>query len=123
MQDRRGNLSFINQLEHVPFEIKRIYYLYDVPSDADRGAHAHKSLHQFMIALSGAFNLVLDDGDRRKEVQLNRPYSGLYICPGIWRSLYGFSSGAVCLVLASEIYDEKDYIRDYNSFIDYVKAE
>lgn len=114
--DDRGNLSFAEGRRHVPFDIKRIYYLYDVPADMGRGAHAHKALHQFMIAMSGSFDITLDDGCKSKRVRLDRPYQGLYICPMIWRDLNHFSSGAVCLVLASEYYDEADYIRDYGAF-------
>lgn len=117
ISDRRGNLTFIEGNRHVPFEIKRVYYLYDVPSGESRGGgHAHKRLHQFIIAVSGSFDVILDDGFERMRYHLNRPYYGLYIPPMIWRELDNFSSGAVCLVLASEFYDEDDYIRDYESF-------
>jgi dTDP-4-dehydrorhamnose 3,5-epimerase-like enzyme len=116
ISDRRGNLTFIEGNRHVPFEIKRVFYLYDVPSGESRGGHAHKRLHQFIIAVSGSFDVILDDGFERMRYHLNRPYSGLYIPPMIWRELDNFSSGAVCLVLASEFYDEDDYIRDYESF-------
>jgi len=116
ISDRRGNLTFIEESRHVPFEIKRVYYLYDVPSGESRGGHAHKRLHQFIIALSGSFDVILDDGFERRIYHLNRPYYGLYICPMIWRELDNFSSGSVCLVLASEFYDEDDYIRDYEIF-------
>jgi len=115
--DVRGNLSYIEGPSLVPFDIQRIYYLYDVPGGADRGAHAHKALHQLVIALSGAFDIVLDDGKDRKSIRLDRAYKSLYICPMIWRTLNNFSSGAVCLVLASERYDESDYIRDYGDFL------
>ena len=118
IMDARGNLSYIEGPSFVPFDIRRVYYLYDIPGGADRGAHAHKALHQLVIALSGAFDVVLDDGKNKKFVRLDRAYKGLYICPMIWRTLHNFSSGAVCLVLASERYDEADYIRDYNSFLD-----
>lgn len=116
ISDRRGNLTFIEEKKHVPFEIKRVYYLYDVPSGESRGGHAHKHLQQFIIAVSGSFDVILDDGFERKRFHLNRPYYGLYICPMIWRELNNFSSGSVCLVLASEPYDEDDYIRDYETF-------
>jgi hypothetical protein len=116
--DARGNLSFVEGPTLVPFDIQRVYYLYDVPGGADRGAHAHKALHQLMIALSGAFEVELDDGKRKKTIRLDRAYRGLYICPMIWRTLQNFSSGAVCLVLASERYDEADYIRDYDAFLE-----
>ena len=117
IQDVRGNLSFIESGRHVPFEMKRVYYLYDVPGGADRGAHAHKKLHQFIVAMSGSFDVVLDDGQQRQRFHLNRSYNGLYICPMMWRYLDNFSSGAVCMVLASEFYDETDYYRDYDQFL------
>jgi len=115
--DPRGNLSFIEGGQHIPFEIKRVYYLYDVPGGSDRGAHAHKNLHQFVVAMSGSFDIVLDDGKEKRKFQLNRSYNGLYICPMMWRDLDNFSSGAVCMVLASEHYEEADYIRDYQQFL------
>lgn len=111
----RGNLSVIEN-DCVPFDIKRVYYLYDVPSDAYRGGHAHKELYQFLIPLSGSFDVILKDGENTKKISLNKPNKGLMIVPGIWRELENFSSGAVCLVLASEVYDELDYIRNYNDF-------
>jgi hypothetical protein len=117
IQDPRGNLTFIEGQNHVPFDIKRVYYLYDVPGGAERGGHAHKNLHQFLIAMSGSFDVILDDGSERKRIHLNRSYSGLYICPMIWRELDNFSSGSVCMVLASEHYDEADYIREYDPFL------
>jgi len=116
VQDRRGNLTFIEENRHVPFEIKRVYYLYDVPGGESRGGHAHKRLQQFIIAASGSFDVILDDGFERKRFHLNRSYYGLYVPPMIWRELDNFSSGSVCLVLASEYYDEEDYIRDYEIF-------
>jgi hypothetical protein len=115
--DARGNLSFIEGGNHIPFDIKRVYYLYDVPGGSDRGSHAHKSLHQFIVAMSGSFDVVLDDGTEKKRFQLNRSYYGLYLCPMMWRYLDNFSSGAVCMVLASAHYDEGDYIRSYSDFI------
>ncbi len=115
--DPRGNLSFIEGGEHIPFDIKRVYYLYDVPGGSDRGSHAHKNLHQFIVAMSGSFDVVLDDGKEKKRFHLNRSYYGLYVCPMMWRDLDNFSSGAVCMVLASTRYDETDYIRDYDQFI------
>lgn len=115
--DPRGNLSFIEGGQHIPFEIKRVYYLYDVPGGSDRGSHAHKNLHQFVVAMSGSFDVVLDDGKEKKRFQLNRSYYGLYVCPMMWRDLDNFSSGAVCMVLASAHYDEADYIRDYDQFV------
>ncbi|QCI98790.1 sugar 3,4-ketoisomerase [Agrobacterium larrymoorei] len=116
ISDVRGSLTFIEGSNHIPFEVKRVYYLYDVPGGADRGSHAHKNLHQFMISISGSFDVRLDDGTAQKTFHLNRSYQGLYICPMTWRYLDNFSSGAVCLVLASEAYDEVDYIRDYQDF-------
>lgn len=120
--DARGNLSFIEGGIHIPFEIKRAYYLYDVPGGSDRGSHAHKNLHQFVVAMSGSFDVVLDDGKEKKRFHLNRSYYGLYVRPMMWRDLDNFSSGAVCMVLASEHYDATDYIRDYEEFIAAVEA-
>jgi dTDP-4-dehydrorhamnose 3,5-epimerase-like enzyme len=117
IEERRGNLTFIEGGRHIPFEIKRTYYLYDVPGGAARAAHGHKALHQFMIAMSGSFDVTLDDGTEKKLFHLNRSYYGLYIPPMLWRDLDNFSSGAVCMVLASEFYDEADYFRDYNEFL------
>jgi dTDP-4-dehydrorhamnose 3,5-epimerase-like enzyme len=114
--DNRGNLTFIEANKHVPFEIKRVYYLYDVPGGATRGGHAHKHLQQFIIAAMGSFDVILDDGSERKRFHLNRSYYGLYIPTMIWRELDNFSSGSVCLALVSELYDEDDYIRDYDAF-------
>lgn len=119
--DYRGNLTFFESKRHVPFEFKRVYYLYDVPGGAERGGHAHKNLHQFLIAMSGSFDIILDDGASKKRVHMNRSYYGLYICPMIWRELDNFSSGAVCMVVASEFYDEDDYIRDYDNFVSEVQ--
>jgi hypothetical protein len=117
IHDPRGNLTFVEGGNHIPFDIKRVYYLYDVPGGSERGGHAHKGLHQLIIAISGAFDIVLDDGREKKRYHLNRSYFGLYVCPMIWREMDNFSSGAVCLVLASNFYDEADYYRDYSSFI------
>lgn len=114
---RQGNITPVENNSAVPFEIKRVYYLYDVPGGEERGGHAHYKLHQFLIAAGGAFDVTLDDGKNRRTITLNRPYYALHIVPGIWRELANFSSGSVCLVLASELYDEKDYIRGYNEFI------
>ena len=114
--DARGNLSFIEEYKHIPFSIKRIYYLYDVPSGATRGGHAHKSLSQLIIALSGSFDVVLDDGKKKKRFFLNRPHYGLLITPGIWREIENFSSNSVALSVVSDLFDEKDYIRDYQVF-------
>lgn len=117
ISDPRGNLTFIEGQTHVPFDIQRVYYLYDVPGGAERGGHAHKGLHQLIIAMSGSFDVVLDDGKHKKRYHLNRSYSGLYVCPMIWRELDNFSSGSVCMVLASNRYDEDDYYRNYEDFI------
>jgi dTDP-4-dehydrorhamnose 3,5-epimerase-like enzyme len=114
--DIRGNLSFIEENNQIPFQIKRVYYLYDVPSGATRGGHAHKALQQIIIALSGSFDVVLDDGVTKRQIFLNRPHYGLYIPPGVWRELENFSSNSVALSLVSERYDESDYIRDYEVF-------
>lgn len=118
IEDRRGNLSVIEN-DTVPFDIKRVYYLYDVPSGAERGGHAHKNLQQFLVALSGSFDVVLNDGNEERIITLNKPYEGLLINSGIWRELQNFSSGSVCLVVASEVYIEDDYIRDFDEFIKY----
>lgn len=123
ISDPRGNLTFIEGTRHVPFEIKRIYYTYDVPGGSDRGAHAHKNLRQLIIAMSGSFDVVLDDGFEKKRFHLNRSYFGLYVCPMMWRELDNFSSGSVCLVLASELYDPDDYYRDYEEFLGDAKAK
>ena len=114
--DHRGNLTFIEGNQHVPFDIKRIYYLYDVPGGATRGGHAHKKLEQFIIAAMGSFDVILDDGLEQKRFHLNRSYYGLYIPTMVWRELDNFSSGSVCLAVVSEYYDETDYIRDYDTF-------
>lgn len=117
IQDPRGNLTFIEGSNHIPFDIRRVYYLYDVPGGSERGGHAHKGLHQLIIAMSGSFDVVLDDGSNKKRVNLCRSYYGLYVCPMIWRELDNFSSGSVCMVLASNKYDESDYYRDYADFL------
>jgi hypothetical protein len=117
ISDPRGNLTFIEGQHHISFEIKRVYYTYDVPGGADRGAHAHRQLHQLIIAMSGSFDVVLDDGVEKKRFHLNRSYFGLYVCPMMWRELDNFSSGSVCLVLASELFDPDDYYRDYELFL------
>lgn len=116
-----GNLTWVERNKNVPFDIQRVFYLYDIPGGEARGAHAHRQCHQFLIAASGAFEVVLDDGVNKRTVMLNRPFCGLHIPPGVWAAEQGFSSGSVCLVLASETYDESDYIRDYNDFIQYRK--
>lgn len=116
--DARGSLSFAEAGVHVPFPFRRIYYLYDIPADAERGAHAHKALHQLMIPIAGSFDVVLDDGARKRRVHLASPDQGLYICPMIWRDLVNFVPGSVCLVVASERYADNDYFRDYQQFIE-----
>ena len=117
ISDPRGNLTFIESNRHIPFPIQRVYYLYDVPGGADRGGHAHKALHQLIIAVSGSFDIQIDDGYASRTLNMNRSYQGLYICPMIWRDISNFSSGAVCMVLASAYYDELDYYREYNKFL------
>jgi WxcM-like, C-terminal len=121
--DPRGNLTFVEGGTHIPFDIRRVYYLYDVPGGSDRGSHAHKQLHQFVVAMSGSFDIMLDDGERKRTFHLNRSYYGLYICPMMWRSLDNFSSGAVCMVLASEVFHPADYIRDYDEFLMLARGE
>jgi hypothetical protein len=117
IENRSGNLTSIQNSIEIPFDIKRIFYLYDIPGGKDRGAHAHIECHQFLIAGSGSFDVLLDDGKSKKLVTLNQPYKGLHIPPGIWASEINFSSGSICLVLASHKYDEKDYIREYDEFL------
>ncbi len=121
--DRKGNLTVVENGATLPFDVKRVYYLYDVPGGESRGAHAHRDLEQLIIAASGAFTVTLDDGKSKRSFFLNRPYQGLYVKPGLWRDLGDFSSGAVCMVLASEVYDAADYIRDYQEFLEYRKDE
>jgi WxcM-like, C-terminal len=123
VSDPRGNLTFIENSRHVPFDIKRIFYLYDVPGGAWRAGHALKTCHQFIIAASGSFDVILDDGAQRQRLHLNRSYYGLYVPPLIWREIDNFSSGSVCLVLASEFYSEDDYFRDYGQFLQAVKTQ
>ncbi len=119
----RGNLTFIEGGRHIPFEIKRVYYLYDVPGGASRAGHGHKNLHQVVIAMTGSFDILIDDGFQRKRFHLNRSYQGLYVCPMMWREIDNFSGGSVCMVLASEFYDEADYFRHYPDFIRAVREE
>jgi hypothetical protein len=119
IHERSGNITVVENLRNIPFEVKRIYYLYDVPGGGERGGHAHKVLKQLIVAASGCFDVVLNDGQNKKVVELNRPYFGLYVVPGIWRELINFSSGAICLVLASEKYDKEDYLRDYSNFLEW----
>ena len=113
----KGNISVVENNKTVPFDVKRVYYLYDIPGGESRGGHAHKDLYQLIIAASGSFRVIIDDGNKKHNFTLNRPYQALYIVPGIWRELDDFSSGSVCLVLASNLYEESDYIRNYNEFI------
>ena len=115
--DRKGNISVVQNGYTVPFDVKRVYYLYDVPGGESRGAHAHKEQSQLIVAVSGSFSVTLDDGNVKRSFVLNRPYQGLYVKPGIWRDMGDFSSGAVCMVLASEKYDPNDYLRDYDEFL------
>jgi len=117
-----GNITAINSSCEVNFIIKRCYYLYDVPGGTARGGHAHKELHQLIVAASGSFDVVIDDSENRKTIRLNQPHKGIYLPPGLWRELDNFSAGSICLVLASAKYDEKDYIRDYPKFIAYKQA-
>jgi len=121
IHDARGNLTFIEGGRHIPFEIKRVYYLYDVPGGAERGGHAHRALQQLIIAMSGSFDIILDDGFKKKRHHLNRSYFGLYIPEMIWREMDNFSSGSVCMVLASNLYSEEDYIRNHQDFKSIVK--
>lgn len=120
---RKGDISVVENDITVPFDTKRVYYLYDVPGGVNRGGHAHKALEQLIVAASGSFTVVLDDGSVKRSFVLNRPYLGLYVVPGIWRVLEDFSSGSVCLVLASEKYDADDYIRDYDEFLEYKSGQ
>ena len=119
--DKRGQLIALEEQKDIPFHIKRVYYLYDVPGGESRGAHAHKELSQLIVAASGSFTVTLDDGKVKRSFLLNRPYQGLLVVPGIWRDLDDFSSGSVCMVLASHPYDKEDYIRDYDEFLEYKK--
>ncbi|MCK4663296.1 MAG: WxcM-like domain-containing protein [Bacteroidales bacterium] len=116
IHNRAGNITIIEGKTNIPFDVKRVYYLYDIPGGEDRGGHAHKELRQLLVAASGSFDVLLDDGQNKKIVTLNRPDYGLLVVPGIWRELIEFSSGAICLVLASELYNENDYFRNYKSF-------
>jgi len=119
IHNRAGNITVVQNGDRQPFNVRRVYYLYDVPGGAERGGHAHRSLFQLVVAAGGSFDVILDDGNNKKIVPLNRPYYGLLVVPGIWRELVNFSSGAVCLVLASEKFDPEDYIRDYQEFISF----
>lgn len=122
ISDPRGNLTFLEGGRHIPFEVRRIYYLYDVPGGAHRAGHAHKKLQQLLVAMSGSFDVTLDDGHSKAKFHLNRSYQGLYIPPMVWRDIDNFSSGAVCLAVASEYFDETDYYRDYDGFLQAVRG-
>ena len=122
ISDPRGNLTFIEGNQHIPFQIKRVFYIYDVPTEADRGAHAHRKLHQFLIPLTGSFDVEMDDGFNKEIVHMNRPWKGLHIPPMIWASEVRFDSASVCLVLASDVFDEADYIRDYCQFLNSIRG-
>ncbi len=121
--DRNGHITVVTNNTEIPFEIKRVFYLYDIPGGESRGAHAHKECHQLLVAVSGAFEVVIDDGKNKRSIHLNNPKTGLHIVPGIWASEVNFSSGSVCLVLASHPYQEEDYIREYSQYITYKKTE
>jgi dTDP-4-dehydrorhamnose 3,5-epimerase-like enzyme len=123
VEDVRGNLTFIEENRHIPFDIKRVYYLYDVPGGESRGGHAHKQLQQFIIAATGSFDVILDGGSSQERYNLNRSYYGLYIPPMVWREIDNFSSGSVCLVLVSDYFDEEDYIREHDVFMTHVRAQ
>lgn len=120
LNNRAGNITPVTNEVNIPFSIKRVFYIYDIPGGEDRGAHAHKECHQFLIAASGSFEIEMDDGINKRTVVLNRPYFGLHVPPGIWAAEKGFSSGSVCLVLASTKYEESDYIRHYEDFLNYI---
>ena len=120
--DSRGSLTFVESGNHIPFEIKRVYYIYDVPGNTRRGGHGHRELEQFVVAMHGSLDVVLDDGYAKKRLQLNRPHEGLYVYPMVWREI-NFSPGAICMVLASAPYDESDYYRDYNTFLQAARGE
>ena len=121
--DPRGNLTFVEGGRNVPFEIKRVFYLYDVPGGESRGGHAHRKCKQFIVAMSGSFDVIVDDGEKRRTFTLNRSYYGLYLPSMIWREMANFSSGSVCMVLASEFYDESDYFREHDEFIEASRRE
>lgn len=123
IQDPRGNLTFVESNRHIPFEIKRVYYLYDIPGGETRAGHAHKELQQVLIAIAGSFDVLLDDGNEKKRVHLNRPFLGIYIYPLTWRVLENFSSGSVCLSIVSDFYAESDYFREYDEFLQAVGVQ
>ena len=122
IENMAGNITVIEGDEDFPFEVKRVFYLYDIPGGESRGAHAHKECHQFLVAAGGSFEVILDDGRNKRTVLLNRPYFGLHIPPGIWAAEQGFSSGSICLVLTSHIYDETDYLRNYEEFLEHKRC-
>ncbi|HTJ10952.1 MAG TPA: FdtA/QdtA family cupin domain-containing protein [Dinghuibacter sp.] len=121
IRNRAGNITPVHNRVEIPFSVRRVFYLYDIPGGESRGAHAHRECHQFLIAASGSFEVYMDDGKTKRIVQLNRPYVGLHVPPGIWASEINFSSGSICLVLASHKYDPADYIRDYEEYLTYIK--
>ncbi len=123
VKSREGNISIVENGIDLPFDVKRVFYIYDIPGGESRGAHAHKECHQFLVAASGAFEVLLDDGRTQRLIQLNRPYQGLHIPPGLWASEINFSSGAVCLVLTSHTYNEADYLRSYDDFLNFINRE
>lgn len=122
IENRAGNITPVTNNQEIPFNINRVFYIYDIPGGEDRGAHAHKECHQFLVAASGSFEVELDDGKTKRTVMLNRPYYGLHIPPGVWAAEKSFSSGAICLVLASHKYDETDYLRKYDDFLNFINT-
>lgn len=123
IDNRKGNITPVSGMKDIPFKMKRIFYLYDIPGGESRGSHAHRACHQLLVAASGAFEVLVDDGKVKRMIQLNRPYIGLHVPPGIWASEMNFSSGAICLVITSHEYDAADYIRDYDEFLSFVSSQ